>query len=350
MPIAPPTLAAITAALRSGDLSAVALLEEAAARHRRFGDRLHAYRVWDEGAARRQAEIADAAFAAGYDLGPLQGIPISVKDIFGVPGTQTFAGSPRALPERFETEGPLIRALRGQLSVIVGKSHTMQFAMGGLGTNSHWGTPRNPWDAVHHRAPGGTSSGAGVSLVEGSALVAIGSDTGGSIRTPASFTGTVGFKPTVGRWSTEGMVPLSPTLDSPGLATRTVADAAFAFAALDADTRQRGRSEIPASELRRLRIGVPDAPFWDDCSPGVAEAVRGALDRLVAAGATVEPMALPEAAEAASIWLKGGLSAPEFQRFISSELPAWQADLDAITVAKLGDAAKMTASEYLFSV
>ncbi|MGD9536873.1 MAG: amidase [Alphaproteobacteria bacterium] len=339
----------IAAALRAGRLSAGALLDEAVARHHRFGDYLHAYRLWDEAAARAEATAADAAFAAGIDTGPLQGIPVSVKDIFGVGGTQTFAGSPRPLPARFEAEGPLIRALRRQLAVIVGKTHTMQFAMGGLGTNSHWGAPRNPWDAAHHRAPGGTSSGAGVSLIEGSALLAIGSDTGGSIRTPASFTATVGLKPTIGRWSTAGMVPLSPTLDTPAIAARSVADAAFAFAALDpgAGDAPRPRPEIVPVDPRRLRIGVPGAPFWDDASPGVAEAVRAALDRLAKAGALVEEVALPEAAEAAALWLKGGLAAPEFQSYLSAELPEWQAELDAITVAKLGDAARMTASEYL---
>ena len=308
------SLAATAADLRAGRLSAVELLTEAEARHRDLGDYLGAYRCWQGETALAQATAADAAFGAGSDLGPLQGIPVSVKDVFGLRGTRTFAGGPRPLSASFEVEGPLVTTLRRQLAVFVGKTHTMQFAMGGLGTNSHCGTPRNPWDAAAHRAPGGTSSGAGVSLIEGSALVALGGDTGGSIRTPASFTGTVGLKVTIGRWSTDGIVPLSPTLDTPSIATRTVADAAFAFAALDSGTGGRPEQglDIAAADVGALRIGVPGPPFWDDCSPGVAEAVRAALDKLADRGAAVEDMALPEAAEAAEMWLKGGLAAPEF--------------------------------------
>ncbi len=345
----PTGLAATAAALRAGRLSAVELLAEAAARHARWGEHLGAYRCWEGEAALAQARAADAAFGAGNDLGPLQGIPISVKDVFGLNGTRTYAGAPRPMPARFEVEGDLVASLRRQLAVFVGKTHTMQFAMGGLGTNSHWGTPRNPWDARDHRAPGGTSSGAGVSLIEGSALVALGGDTGGSIRTPASFTGTVGLKVTIGRWPTTGALPLSPTLDTPSIATRTVADAAFAFAALDPALTHRPGAHPPitAAPLRGLRIGVPGAPFWDDCSPGVAEAARDALGRLAEHGADVVEMALPEAEEASEMWLKGGLAAPEFQSFLSAELAAWQADLDPVTAAKLGDAATMTASEYL---
>ena len=131
----------------------------------------------------------------------------------------------------FDT-GPAGSLLDG-LAPITGKTHTVELAFGGLGVNEHHGTPRNPWDAEHARVPGGSSAGAGVSLWEGSALVALGTDTAGSVRIPASMTGTVGLKTTPGRWPTAGIVPLSPTLDTAGLLARTAADAAWAFAALD---------------------------------------------------------------------------------------------------------------------
>jgi aspartyl-tRNA(Asn)/glutamyl-tRNA(Gln) amidotransferase subunit A len=109
----------------------------------------------------------------------------------------------------------------------------VEFAFGGTGHNSHWGAPYNPWDVAAHRAPGGSSSGAGVSLLEGSALLAFGSDTAGSVRIPACMTGTVGLKVTLGRWPADGVVPLSPTFDTPGLLARSVCDVAYGFAALD---------------------------------------------------------------------------------------------------------------------
>ena len=123
--------------------------------------------------------------------------------------------------------------LRRQLGVVMGKTHMVEFAFGWTGRNSHWGAPYNPWDAAAHRAPGGSSSGAGVSLLEGSALLAFGSDTADSVRIPACMTGNVGLKVTLGRWSTEGVVPLSTTFDTPGLLARSVSDVAYGFMALD---------------------------------------------------------------------------------------------------------------------
>src|SRR5579885_1035112 len=227
-------LAEIADALRERRLRAEELFEEAAARHERFGDWLHAYSLWLPERAGETARAADAAFAVGAVSGPLQGLPVSIKDLFAAEGLPCFAGSSRRLPaEPWERDGPLVAALRRQLGVIVGKTHMVEFAFGGTGLNSHWRAPYNPWDMAAHRAPGGSSSGAGISLLEGSACLALGSDTAGSVRIPASMTGTAGLKVTLGRWSTEGVVPLSQSFDTPGLLARSVADAAYGFAALD---------------------------------------------------------------------------------------------------------------------
>src|SRR5919197_2584043 len=176
------SLAEISARLADGRLHARTLVEEAQARH---DPSLNAYKTWAPDFALRQADAADAAFAAGNRLGALQGIPVSVKDLYGVKGLPTFAGSPRELPARWQREGPLVRTLRSQNAVIMGKSHTVEFAFGGLGLNAHWPTPWNPQDRKVHRSPGGSSSGAGVSLGEGTALLALGTDTAGSVRIPA---------------------------------------------------------------------------------------------------------------------------------------------------------------------
>src|SRR6266513_2668075 len=157
--------------LRDRRVTARELVEIAIARHERLGERLHAYSYWGPEQARAVALAADAAFVAGVSAGPLQGLPVSIKDLFAAEGYPCFAGSSRRLPaDPWERDGPLVAALRRQLGVIMGKTHMVEFAFGGTGHNSHWGAPYNPWDSRAHRAPGGSSSGAGISLLEGSAL------------------------------------------------------------------------------------------------------------------------------------------------------------------------------------
>lgn len=210
------TISEIATAFDERRLTARELIEAATARHERWDKRLSAYSQWSPEPARQAAAAADAAFAAGTRVGSLQGIPVSVKDLFGVAGLPTFAGTPRRLPPAWEQEGPLVATVRRELGAIVGKTHMVEFAFGGTGANHHWGCPTNPWSAEAPRSPGGSSSGAGVSLAEGSALIAFGSDTAGSVRIPACATGHVGLKVTAGRWSADGLVPLSRVFDTPG--------------------------------------------------------------------------------------------------------------------------------------
>src|SRR4029078_13095562 len=139
---------------------------------------------WAPDYARQCADAADAAFAAGSRTGSLQGVPTSIKDLFAVSGFPTLAGSPKRLPPKFEIDGPVIARLRAQLPTVMGKTHMVEFAFGGTGQNAHYGSPRNPWDATAHRSPGGSSSGASVSLCEGSALLGFGTDTRAPLRAP----------------------------------------------------------------------------------------------------------------------------------------------------------------------
>ncbi len=290
----------IAAALRDGSATTESLIEEAIARHERLDGSLGGYKHWDGERARAEARGAGLLLGAGHDAGPLMGLPVSIKDIYGVRGMPTFAGTPRELPPKWRTEGPVVAALRRAMAVVVGKTHTVEFALGAIGLTANWETPRNPWDAARHRVCGGSSAGAGVSLAEGSAVIAMGTDTGGSVRVPASATGQVGLKTTAGRWSTDGIVPLSATFDTPGPLTRSVEDAVVAFAAIDpahgdVDTLFQ---RIETMDAGGLRLGVCDAHFWDDCAPGIAEGVGAALDELTAKGARVTRMEFPEAAEA----------------------------------------------------
>jgi aspartyl-tRNA(Asn)/glutamyl-tRNA(Gln) amidotransferase subunit A len=336
--------------LRQKQVTAPELIEAAIARHDRFGERLHAYALWAPEQARAVAQAAQAAFAAGVSVGPLQGLPVSIKDLFAAAGYPCFAGSSRRLPaDPWERDGPLVATLRRQLGVIMGKTHMVEFAFGGTGQNSHWGAPYNPWDAAAHRSVGGSSSGAGVSLLEGSALLALGSDTAGSVRIPASMTGNVGLKVTLGRWSTEGVVPLSFTFDTPGLLARSVSDAAYGFAALDpAGIDPVGFiAQACTRDLAGVRIGVGDPFLWRDCDPGIAEAVEDAVNALTRAGAVTQEFALPEVEACYAAFLEGSISAIELRSFLDRDLPDWLAQLDPVIAPAVRNAESLSARDYL---
>lgn len=310
--------------LRAGELSAADLAEEAIARHEARGGHLEAYKHFDADAARAGAGRADRMLAAQGEAPPLCGVPVSVKDLYGVEGMPTFAGTTRRLPAAWEAEGWLVRRLREQGAVVVGKTHTVELAYGAVGVNPHWATPYNPWDAGVHRIPGGSSCGAGVSLWEGSAVVALGSDTGGSIRIPASLTGTVGHKTTHGRWPVDGVVPLSFTLDSVGGLTRTVGDSAYFFGAVDSawgDPVALG-AELESLAGGGLRVGIPSGGIWGQCQPDIARALHGALDELDAGGwqrTEVDGSLLD--ADAVRLYMRGGIAGTECKAFLRRALP-----------------------------
>jgi len=340
------TLSEIGDAMRAGQFSARDLFEQANEAHATYGNTLSAYRTWDQDRARSQAEAADKAFLEGRDSGPLQGIPVSVKDLFGVSYLDTFAGSPNALPEAWSTEGPVVRSISDQGAVVTGKTHMVEFAFGGLGTNAHWPIPRNPWDEENHRVAGGSSSGAGVSLMEGSALVALGSDTAGSVRVPASMTGTVGLKVTAGRWPLDGIVPLSPTFDTPGTLTRSVADAALAFEVIDAHCAARpSRPVAEPADMIGLRIGLCETHFFEECPADIAESVKEAIGELEQMGATVVGFDLPKTQEAYALFRQGSVVSSELRAFLERDLPASIETLDPNITFRLSTALNLESDE-----
>ena len=337
----PDTLAAAAIALHSGKLKAVDLLE-AAANHDR---ELQAYVEFDDARSRRFAECADAAFAAGIDCGVLHGAPVSVKDIYGLAGWATRAGSPKELPEPWNQDGPLIALMRRRFAVFTGKTHCVEFAFGALGTNAHWPDPRNPWDP--DRVCGGSSSGAAASLADGSCLLAMGADTAGSVRIPASMTGVVGLKTTAGRWPTGGIVPLSHTLDTAGILTLTAADAWLAFTAIDDPASLQLEPPEVEDELGAFTIGVPLGEMWEGCSPGIVETVQQALGELEKAGAKLLEIDFPEAGEALDLFRTGNLPATELRGFLSAELPGWLESLEPNTCGRIDAAKTISAVDYL---
>lgn len=336
-------------ALREGSLRAVDLVDQAQERHARYGEALNAYKLWLGPQARAQAQAADAAFGVGADLGPAQGLPLSIKDVFGLRGTPTYCGTPRPLPPQYETEGPIVSGLRRQLAVFSGKAHTVPFAFGVLGVNRHWGAPRNPWDAKAQRLSGGSSCGAGVSLWEGSCLWALGSDAGGSVRAPAAFTGCVGLRTSIGRWPAGGAPPLSPTLDTPGLLARSVEDLIVGVAAIDPRIASLPAllAASAAVSLDGLRIGVPRNHFFDDCGPGIADCVRRALGQLERNGARLVECTLPEAVPAARWMAEGGVGVPEGYALVRSAFPDWIETLDPTVWSRLSTYGAISAEDYL---
>jgi aspartyl-tRNA(Asn)/glutamyl-tRNA(Gln) amidotransferase subunit A len=238
----------------------------------------------------------------------------------------TYAGTPRALPDKWTHDAWLVRRLREAGAIMVGKTHMVEMAYGGVGINPHWDTPYNPWDRRTHRAPGGSSSGAGVSLHEGSALVALGSDTGGSIRIPAALTGTVGERCTRGRWPTDGAVPLSSTLDTVGALTRTVEDYVWFFGTVDPAHGDPAAllTALAATELRGLRLARPACRLWDDCQPDIARVLQDAVDELRAAGIDISDEDGGLLDEAFRLSMGGRpIASSEVLDFVQRELPDW---------------------------
>lgn len=243
--------------------------------------KLGAFAHIDEGSALETARTMDLLRAAGTDLGPLMGVPIGIKDLFAVDGMPTTAGSLVDVSDLIGSEGSFVKRLRRAGCVILGKTKTVEFAFGAVGINTVRGTPRNPWDAGTERIPGGSSSGSAVAVAAGLCALAIGSDTGGSVRLPAALCGVFGLKATVGLWATDGVFPLSPTFDSIGLLTRSAADAVLAFGAIE------GEPAAEAASLEQLTFGIPTSYLNDGLDPEVQACVGKAAARLTGSGATV---------------------------------------------------------------
>ncbi len=273
---------ALARALEDGACSASSLVDEALGRiadPSEEGARSFV-RVDAEG-ARKAAERLDALRRTGRAPSPFAGIPFSVKDLFDVRGQVTTAGSKvlRDAPPAKE-DALVVARLRQAGFVSVGRTNMTEFAYSGVGLNPHYGTPASIWDRKTRRIPGGSSSGAGVSVAEGTTPLALGTDTGGSCRVPAAYNGTVGFKPTHDALPREGIWPLAPGFDVAGPFTRTVADTALAFDLM------AGRTPRPLEEraLSTIVLGIPQDLVLDDLDPPVAEAFGQALSRLSRAG------------------------------------------------------------------
>src|SRR5438034_3742022 len=269
-----------------------------------------------EGARTFVAVYADSAMAApdaqdrlrkaGYVASPLAGLPVSVKDLFDVAGERTLAGS-KALDDRppAAADAPIVARLKAAGAVIIGRTNMTEFAFSGVGINPHYGTPGNPFD--RSLIPGGSSAGAPISVADGMAAVAIGTDTGGSVRIPAALCGLVGFKPTQYRVPREGATPLSATLDSVGPIGLSVACGALTDAVMAGEPPE-APAAMPADGLR---LGIPKAIMLDDLEAPVAAAFECAVAALSRAGVRGRELPLEMLGDFARINVKGGLPVAE---------------------------------------
>jgi len=254
------------------------------------------------------ADFYDRVRAGGAAPSLFAGIPVSIKDLFNVAGDVTTAGSVALKNEKAATrDAPAVARLRAAGLIPIGRTNMTEFAFSGLGINPHYGTPLNAYDRAAGRIPGGSSSGAAVSITDGMAFGALGSDTGGSCRIPAALCGIVGFKPTADRVPTAGAFPLSTSLDSIGPLAATVA----CCAALDAVLAGEPAVDLAPFPLTRLRLALPQTMVLENVEPAVARAFEAALAMLGKAGARIADIPLRELAELPQINAKGGLAAPE---------------------------------------
>ena len=251
---------ALSAGLAAGQFSPVDLVDACLARITALEPRLHAFVHVHEAEARQAAQAADKAIRAGQSLGPLHGIPIAIKDLVEVKGHATAAGCAVWRDRISAFNATLVEKLLAAGMIVLGKTHTVEFAYGAWGTNQHMGTPWNPWDMDVQRTPGGSSSGSAVAVAARMAPCAIGTDTGGSVRIPAAWCGITGLKTSIGRISTHGVIPLGPTLDTPGPMTRSVEDCAILLMLLQGnDPADPLTAHLPPSApMTDLKLGVKD--------------------------------------------------------------------------------------------
>ena len=352
------TIGQLSEQIHSGQLSPVDLMEHLLDRVQSLDEQLHAFRLVPRERAMAGAQAAELALRAGRDTGPLHGIPYAAKDIIDVQGLPTTAGSPLLEGTISDADATVVSRLNRAGMVLLGKTHTVQFALGAPGVNHDHGTPHNPWHPTHH-VPGGSSSGSGVAVGAGLVPAALGTDTGGSVRIPAALCGTVGLKTTVGQVSRHGVFPLSWTLDSVGPLVRSVEDAALVYQAMRGpDPNDTTTHNAPPQDVldglrngvRGLRVAVVENVFWEDADPEVTHAVRACCDVFANLGAHVESLELTEVGASQEANQSGIISATEAYFSHLQRIGERFEEYDRVVSSRVLPAKEYSAAEYLRSL
>ena len=339
------TLAALAADLAAGRTTAVKLAQgcfERIAAADGEGQRVYRRVLAEEALA--AARDADAARAGGRAPSAWTGIPVSIKDLFDLAGQTTVAGSrvlESALPAT--ADAVAVARLKAAGFIVVGRTNMTEFAFSGVGLNPHHGTPLNPWDRASRRIPGGSSSGAAVSITDGMAFAALGTDTGGSCRIPAALCGITGFKPTQRRVPGEGAYPLSATLDTVGPLAASVECCAVLDAVLAGETP----APLPQVSLRELRLGVVSRYVQNGMDEAVSAAFTRALQRLSRAGVRVSDVEFEQLEQLPDINAKGGFSAPESWAQHKELITARGEDYDPRVLSRILRGWEQDAADYI---
>ena len=329
--------------IAAGDISAAAAVDACLKRIEAVDEAVGAFVTVDADGARAAAEAIDADRRAGRPLGPLAGVPVALKDILATAGLPTRCGSKILEPYVAPFDATLVARLRRAGAIVLGKTNMDEFAMGSSTENSAYKTTRNPWDTA--RVPGGSSGGSAAAVAADEAPIAIGTDTGGSIRQPAALCGVVGMKPTYGRVSRYGLVAFASSLDQAGPFANSVGDAAVVLQAIaghDPLDSTSANAPVPdyaaaiARGARGLRLGVPREYFPDGLDADVAGSVRAAIEKARGLGATVEEVSLPHTEYAI----------PTYYILATAEASSNLARYDGVRYGRRADGAKDLASLY----
>ncbi|GGJ98280.1 amidase [Pseudomonas matsuisoli] len=340
-----PTLNTVSADLDAGRATSVGLTEAALVRAADpQGEGARVFTRLDRDAALASAQASDRLRAAGLARSPLEGVPISVKDLFDIAGQPTPAGSTLLSKAPIaERTAVVVERLRAAGAVIMGRTNMTEFAYSGLGINPHYGTPRNAWDRATGRIPGGSSSGAAVSVTDGMAFAAIGSDTGGSVRIPSALCGLTGFKPTANRVPMDGVLPLSKALDSIGPLAASVECCAI----LDAIMAGERYTPIAPKPLETCTFAVPRNVVLNDLDETVETAFKAACKTLEAAGARVMLLDIPEFDALPALNANGSFTAAEAWAYHRHYIAERADEYDPRVVSRIALGEKMSAAHLL---
>ncbi len=355
LPIHLRTLSRLAEDIKSGETTPVDVTRHFLSRVEALEPILGAFRLTLPEQAKACARAATEQISAGSHLGPLHGIPMAVKDLFDVRGLPTAAGSPLLEKNMAQSDSRVVELLRKAGMLLMGKTNTVQFAYGGVGINHHHGTPKNPWHETPH-VPGGSSSGSAVAVAAGMVPMALGTDTGGSVRIPAALCGITGLKTTVGRISRRGVRPLSWTMDSVGIMCRFVEDAALVYEQIqgfdpaDESTLARPPEEVISAMkrgIKGMRVAIPEDLFRDDVDPEITDSVLEAVEVLRALGADLRYRPFPEAQEALELNREGLVIAAEAYAVNRELVDEHFEELDPVVAHRIKNGRDIKAADYL---
>ncbi len=339
------TLQDIRLQLQRGEVTSEQLVEEALASVKSSegqGDKTF-IKVYDD-KAMVQAKAIDQVRKSGVELHPLAGIPISIKDLFDVAGEITLSGSivrRKSIPAKYDAH--IVSKLRAAGAILIGRTNMTEFAFSGLGINPHYGTPLNPWDRKMGRIPGGSSSGAAISVTDNMAAAAIGTDTGGSVRIPSALCGLTGFKPTAVRVSKEGAFPLSTTLDSIG----PLANSVSCCSILDQTMRGAAVNALLDKPVDSLTLAIPQTIVLDDMDRTVAEKFENIVKSLSESGVHIVEHPCSIFSQIPLANSKGGFAAVEAFHTLRDLLEKDESNFDPRVAVRVRRGAEMLGVEYL---